>query len=159
MDDILTRVFAKIAESDIEESNTTSNGGEYNSKYAFGKGDKEADNERTRQGDKSSGFPNKTERGNTNFEIYERWQQQINEITSKKDAKAGSNSGIREFNACVTSINSYAVKINKCIKVMQYLKTSKNLKANNVWKSKMSLVHKISKELERAAIKFRNTVH
>lgn len=154
--DIVRRVLMRIDEyEEVAESNTTSNGGEYNSKFAFSSGTEETDNERTRQGDRCSGFPNKTTKTKNNFEVFERWEKQINEVTMA-GLKDSSESGKRELNKYVDNIYSHISAIKKSISVMERHMKNKNLTPANIWNSKMDKVYKIDEWLIHLGQKFRN---
>ena len=155
----LIETVLQKADSYIDESNTTSNGGEYNTKFAFNGEDEESENARTEQGDKSSGFPNKTDRGNMNFEVLDKWESEIISELKVKDLKSASASGKKEMNKCVDTIYSHIYQIDKCLDVMKRHMKSKNLKANNIWKSKSAKVHKIDKILNKLSRKFKETIY
>jgi uncharacterized protein YukE len=141
---------------EVDEMNTTSNVPPINTPFAFSGGTEETDNERTRMGDRCSGFPEKAEKSKNNFEsVLDGWLERIEEIAYKDIKKNSSASGRKEVNQAITKVSKLLGEVDKTLTHLMRLKGDKGRTYSDFWKSTKTRINKIDAKIEKIKAKLR----
>ena len=131
---------------EIDEANTTVDaGGEYNTKYAFGKKKKK---------DSTVGLMGYTQVEESTFMKMAKLTM-INEVNYNEYKKDETASSKQKVNRAIKEVNSRLFKIERIISQNIKLKTETGIDENKYWKSTRENLSKISEKMERLSNKLR----
>ena len=147
LDKLFEADFKKIEEEDLDEANTTADaGGEYDTKYAFGKRKKK-----------------EYTKGLMGYKVVEEstfmkmakltLMNEVNYNDYKKDESATSK---QKVNRAIKEVNSRLFKIERIINQNIKLKTETGIDETKYWKSTRENLQKISEKMHRLSKKLRS---
>tara|TARA_R100001015_G_C4634018_1_gene199769 strand:- start:1323 stop:1787 length:465 start_codon:yes stop_codon:yes gene_type:complete len=147
LDKMFEADFKKIEEEELDEANTTVDaGGEYNTKYAFGKKKKKD-----------------LEKGLMGYKVVEEstfmkmakltLMNEVNYNDYKKDESATAK---QKVNRAIKEVNSKLFRIERIIGQNIKLKTETGIDETKYWKSTRENLEKISAKMERLSEKLRS---
>ena len=145
LDKLFEADFKKIEEEDLDEANTTADaGGEYDTKYAFGKKKKK---------DYTKGLMGyKVVKESTFMKI----AKLINDINYNDYKKDESSTSKQKVNKAIKEVNSKLFKIERIINQNIKLKTETGIDETKYWKSTRENLQKISEKMHRLSKKLRS---
>ena len=145
LDKMFESDFKKIEEEDLDEMNTTTSaGGEYDTKYAFGK---------KTDDDTAQAAGMKKVKESTFMKMAK--LTLMNEINYKEYKSDETATSKQKVNRAVKEVNSKLFKIERIINQNIKLKTETGIDENKYWKSTRSNLSKISEKMERLSNKLR----
>ena len=145
LDKLFEADFKKIEEEDLDEANTTADaGGEYDTKYAFGKR-KKKDLEKGLMGYKV-----------VKESTFMKMAKMMNEVNYNDYKKDESSSSKQKVNRAIKEVNSRLFKIERIINQNIKLKTETGIDETKYWKSTRENLQKISEKMHRLSKKLRS---
>ena len=145
LDKMFEADFKKIEEEELDEANTTVDaGGEYNTKYAFGK-KKKKDLEKGLMGYKV-----------VKESTFMKMAKMMNEVNYNDYKKDESSSSKQKVNRAIKEVNSKLFKIERIINQNIKLKTETGIDETKYWKSTRENLQKISEKMHRLSKKLRS---
>ena len=145
LDKLFEADFKKIEEEDLDEANTTADaGGEYDTKYAFGKRKKK---------DYTKGLMGYKVVKESTFMKIAKLMNEINYNDYKKDESSTSK---QKVNKAIKEVNSKLFKIERIINQNIKLKTETGIDETKYWKSTRENLQKISEKMHRLSKKLRS---
>ena len=145
LDKLFEADFKKIEEEDLDEANTTADaGGEYDTKYAFGKKKKK---------DYTKGLMGYKVVKESTFMKIAKLMNEINYNDYKKDESSTSK---QKVNKAIKEVNSKLFKIERIINQNIKLKTETGIDETKYWKSTRENLQKISEKMHRLSKKLRS---
>jgi hypothetical protein len=145
LDRLFENSFKKIEEKELDELNTTlDGGGEYDTKYAFGK---------KTDDDTAEAAGMKKVKESTFIRIAK--LALMNEVSYNEYKKDESSSQKEKVNKAIQEVNSKLFKIERIINQNIKLKTEAGIDENKYWKSTRENLSKISEKMQRLSGKLR----
>ena len=145
LDKLFEADFKKIEEEDLDEANTTADaGGEYDTKYGFGKKKKK---------DYTKGLMGYKVVKESTFMKIAKLMNEINYNDYKKDESSTSK---QKVNKAIKEVNSKLFKIERIINQNIKLKTETGIDETKYWKSTRENLQKISEKMHRLSKKLRS---
>tara|TARA_A100001515_G_scaffold140725_1_gene136777 strand:+ start:863 stop:1321 length:459 start_codon:yes stop_codon:yes gene_type:complete len=145
LDKLFEADFKKIEEEDLDEANTTADaGGEYDTKYAFGKRKKK---------EYTKGLMGYKVVKESTFMKMAKMMNEVNYNDYKKDESSSSK---QKVNRAIKEVNSRLFKIERIINQNIKLKTETGIDETKYWKSTRENLQKISEKMHRLSKKLRS---